>query len=175
MFFQGTRIQAVREMILADDAAARAAALAKLLPLQREDFVGIFRAMAGSPSRSHARPALARVPAPLGAEERTWPGSWASTSASSGPRSAAARGNPMLGFRGCRLGILPRDHRDAGAGDLRAACRVAREGGAVRPEVMIPLVSTPESCGSSGRSWTRRRPEVFAASGDGGARTWSGP
>ena len=122
MFFQGNRIQAMREMILADDAAARAAALAKLLPLQREDFVGIFRAMDGRPVTIRTLdPPVARVPAPRGGRG-SQPGLGAGDRRRHRPDqgAAAAGGEPDA-----RLPRLPprhglsRDHRHAGAGDLR--------------------------------------------------------
>src|SRR5215831_10550646 len=107
MFFESDRIQAVREMILADDEKARRAAIAKLLPMQRADFVELFEIMAGRPVTirlldpplheflPHGEAEIAEVAAAMGAD----------------PKKLAARAselsefNPMLGFRGCRIAI----------------------------------------------------------------------
>ena len=146
MFFQGTRIQVVREMILADDDAARAVALAKLLPLQREDFVGIFRAMDGRPVAIRTLdPPLHEFLPHAAAEEANL--AWELGIDVVTVRSKIQHlreANPMLGFRGCRLGIAYPDITAMQARAIfTAACQVVREGGAVTPEVMIPLVCAP--------------------------------
>jgi pyruvate,orthophosphate dikinase len=146
MFFKGDRIQTVREMILADTEEERDQAIDKLLPLQREDFLGIFRAMRGLPVTirtldpplheflPHTAPEEANLAWQMGLDVeviRT--------------RIAQLReSNPMLGFRGCRLGIAyPHITEMQAKAIFSAACQVVREGGSVQPEVMIPLVSSP--------------------------------
>ncbi len=147
MFFQGERIQIVREMILADNEEDRDAAIEKLLPLQTEDFVGIFRAMQGKPVTirtldpplheflPHTAPEEANLAWQLNMDVNLLRG-----------RVAALReANPMLGFRGCRLGIAyPHITEMQAKAIFTAACRVVREGGKAFPEVMIPLVSSPK-------------------------------
>ncbi len=143
MFFEGERIMSVREMILADDAAAREAALAKLLPMQRDDFAGIFRVMGERPVtvRTLDPPLHEFLPH---AESDT-----ADTAAALGVSEAVVRAkvedlhesNPMLGHRGCRLGIAyPEITAMQVRAILEAACLVQKEGQAVHPEIMIPLV-----------------------------------
>ncbi|MBA2520588.1 MAG: pyruvate, phosphate dikinase [Chloroflexia bacterium] len=168
MFFQGSRIQAMREMILADTTQARADALSKLLPLQREDFVGIFRAMAGRPVTirtldpplheflPHAAPEEANLAWELGIGVdvvRT--------------RVQQLREvNPMLGFRGCRLGVAYPEITEMQARAIfAAACQVVREGGAVSPEVMIPLVSAPRELELQRAVVVRAAEAVFAEEG----------
>ena len=131
MFFEADRIGAVREMILADDEGQRRAALAKILPMQREDFVELFEIMDGLPVTirlldpplheflPHTEEEIAaRSPRAMGAD----------------PKKLHDRArelhefNPMLGLRGCRLGDrLSGDRRDAGAGHLRGGRRRRQE------------------------------------------------
>ncbi len=146
MFFQGNRIQAVREMILADDGAARVAALAKLLPLQRDDFLGIFRALDGLPVTIRTLdPPLHEFLPHAAAEEANL--AWELGLDVGVVRTKVQQlreANPMLGFRGCRLGVAyPEITAMQARAIFAAACQVAREGGAVAPEVMIPLVCAP--------------------------------
>ncbi len=143
MFFEGNRIDAVREMILADTPEARQAALAKILPYQREDFVGIFRALKGHPATirlldpplhefvPHDAAAQADLAAKLGI-----------TAERVARRVASLHEfNPMLGHRGCRLGIAyPEITATQARAIFEAAAQVQREGIKVKPEVMIPLV-----------------------------------
>ncbi len=146
MFFQGNRIQVVREMILADDAATRDAAIAKLLPLQREDFVGIFRAMDGLPVTIRTLdPPLHEFLPHSGAEEANLAWEMGIPVADVRAKVEQLREvNPMLGFRGCRLGIAyPEITAMQARAIFSAACQVVEEGGTVLPEVMIPLVSAP--------------------------------
>ncbi len=144
MFFEGERIQVVREMILADTPEDRAAPLAVLLPLQRDDFVGIFRAMDGFPVTirtldpplheflPHSEEEVAELARAMGSE----------VGAVQAKVRQLREANPMLGFRGCRLGIAyPEITAMQARAIFSAACQVAREGVTVLPEVMIPLVS----------------------------------
>ena len=146
MFFDEDRIQAVREMILADDEKSRRAALAKLLPMQRADFVELFEIMGGRPVTirlldpplheflPHGEEEIAEVAAAMGAD----------------PRKLADRArelaefNPMLGFRGCRIAIAYPEVAEMQARAIfEAAVEAAkRTGKPVVPEVMVPLIAT---------------------------------
>ena len=146
MFFDEGRIQAVREMILADDEGARRTALAKLLPMQRADFVELFEIMAGRPVTirlldpplheflPHGEEEIAEVAAAMGAD----------------PQKLAHRAkelaefNPMLGFRGCRIAIAYPEVAEMQARAIfEAAVDAARRTGQpVVPEVMVPLIAT---------------------------------
>jgi pyruvate,orthophosphate dikinase len=150
MFFDEERIQAMREMILADDTRGRAAALAKLLPFQREDFIGIFREMRGLPVT------IRLLDPPLHEFLPTEPKQLEQLSKSLGvPVQKLAQRtkdlhefNPMLGHRGCRLAItFPEIYAMQVRAILEAATQVAQDwgGGAeVFPEIMIPLAITRE-------------------------------
>ena len=146
MFFDEERIQAVREMILADDEKARRTAVAKLLPMQRADFVELFEIMQGKPVTirlldpplheflPHGEKEIAEVAAAMGAD----------------PQRLADRArelhefNPMLGFRGCRLAIAYPEIAEMQARAIfEAAVTAARTTGKpVVPEVMVPLIAT---------------------------------
>ena len=146
MFFDEDRIQAVREMILADDEKSRRSALAKLLPMQRADFVELFEIMEGRPVTirlldpplheflPHGEEEIAEVAAAMGAD----------------PRKLADRArelaefNPMLGFRGCRIAIAYPEVAEMQARAIfEAAVEAAkRTGKPVVPEVMVPLIAT---------------------------------
>jgi pyruvate, orthophosphate dikinase len=146
MFFDEDRIRAVREMILADDEKQRRAALAKLLPMQRNDFAELFEIMGELPVTirlldpplheflPHTDEEIAEVAAAMGAD----------------PRKLADRAselhefNPMLGFRGCRLAIAYPEIAEMQARAIfEAAVAVGkRTGKPVVPEVMVPLIAT---------------------------------
>jgi pyruvate,orthophosphate dikinase len=146
MFFDEDRIQAVREMILADDERARRAALAKLLPMQRGDFVELFEIMGGLPVTirlldpplheflPHGEEDIAEVAAAMGAD----------------PKKLADRArelsefNPMLGFRGCRIAIAYPEIAEMQARAIFEAAAEAgkRTGKPVTPEVMVPLIAS---------------------------------
>src|SRR5216684_3522196 len=146
MFFEENRIVAVREMILADDEAGRRAALAKLLPMQRGDFVELFEIMGGLPVTirlldpplhellPHTEEELAAVATAMGAD----------------PKKLADRArqlhevNPMLGFRGCRIAIaFPEIAEMQARAIFEAAVEAGRNTGAkVVPEVMVPLIAS---------------------------------
>jgi pyruvate,orthophosphate dikinase len=146
MFFEEHRIRAVREMILADDESMRRAALAKLLPMQRQDFVELFEIMQGLPVTirlldpplheflPHTEEEIAEVAQAMKAD----------------PRKLADRArqlhefNPMLGFRGCRLAIAYPEIAEMQARAIfeAAAEAAARTGKPVVPEVMVPLIAT---------------------------------
>ncbi len=143
MFFEGNRIDAMREMILADSLAARETALAKLLPYQREDFLGIFKALDGYPATirfldpplheflPHDQAAQADLAEKLGVKaERI-----------STRVHELHEFNPMLGFRGCRLGIkYPEITRMQARAVFEAAAQCVKAKIKCKPEIMIPLV-----------------------------------
>jgi pyruvate, orthophosphate dikinase len=146
MFFDEDRIRAVREMILAEDEAARRAALAKLLPMQRGDFLALFKIMGGLPVTirlldpplheflPHSEEEIAEVAEAMGAD----------------PQRLADRArelhefNPMLGFRGCRLAIAYPEIAEMQARAIfEAAAEAARQTGkTVAPEIMVPLIAS---------------------------------
>jgi pyruvate,orthophosphate dikinase len=145
MFFEAARISAVRQMILADDESARGAALAKLLPEQRSDFQAIFEIMAGLPVT------IRLLDPPLHEFLPTAEGDFVALAEVMGigvetlqRRTAELHEfNPMLGHRGCRLGItFPDIYAMQARAIFEAACAVARAGDAPVPELMIPLAVT---------------------------------
>src|SRR3712207_3329015 len=155
-------------MILADDDAARAAALAKLLPLQREDFVGIFRAMDGLPVTIRTLdPPLHEFLPHAAAEEANLAWEMGIDVGVVRARVQQLReANPMLGFRGCRLGIAyPEITAMQARAIFAAACQVVREGGTVLPEVMIPLVGAPRELELQRAVVDRTAQAVFAEEG----------
>ena len=149
--FMGDRVPAVQAMILAEDETARDAALAKLLPLQREDFVGIFKAMKGNPVTVRLiDPPLHEFLPSL--EELLVETTEMRVKGETGPAYDAKMKlmgkvqdlhefNPMLGLRGCRLSIyFPGIVKMQVAAIIGAACEVKKAGLDVHPEIMIPLV-----------------------------------
>jgi pyruvate,orthophosphate dikinase len=146
MFFEEGRIRAVREMILADDEKSRRSALAKLLPMQRNDFIELFEVMGSLPVTirlldpplheflPHTQAEFAEVAAAMDAD----------------PKKLADRArelgefNPMLGFRGCRLAIAYPEIAEMQARAIFEAAVEAgrRTGTRVKPEVMVPLIAT---------------------------------
>ena len=145
MFFEGDRITAMREMIVAREEGGRRRALAKLLPMQRLDFEGIFEAMDGLPVTIRLLDPPLHEFLPHGGEETKLLARTLDI-----PRADLNRiieslreTNPMLGHRGCRLGITyPEITEMQARAILEAAVRAMRRGMNVRPEIMIPLVST---------------------------------
>jgi pyruvate,orthophosphate dikinase len=143
MFFEGDRIDAMREMILADTVEARKTALAKLLPYQRDDFAGIFRALNGYPAT------IRFLDPPLHEFLPQMPEQQADLAKKLGVSVETIQSrvhqlhefNPMLGFRGCRLGVgYPEISAMQARAIFEAAALVQKEGIKVRPEIMIPLV-----------------------------------
>jgi pyruvate,orthophosphate dikinase len=145
MFFEGDRITAMREMIVAREEGGRRRALNKLLPMQRTDFEGIFEAMDGLPVTIRLLDPPLHEFLPHGGEESKLLARTLDI-----PRADLNRiieslreTNPMLGHRGCRLGIsYPEITEMQARAILEAAVRAMRRGIRVRPEIMIPLVST---------------------------------
>ncbi|HEU4556806.1 MAG TPA: pyruvate, phosphate dikinase [Longimicrobium sp.] len=147
MFFEGDRIDAVREMILAGNPTGRAIAEAKLLPMQRADFEGIFRVMDGLPVTIRLLdPPLHEFLPHADAEIKHLARKTGVPAAVLRARvDAHHEANPMLGHRGCRLGITYPDITWMQAQAIfEAAVNVAREGVTVCPEIMVPLVATAE-------------------------------
>jgi pyruvate,orthophosphate dikinase len=146
MFFDAGRISAVREMILAEDEAGRRRALEKLLPEQRADFTEIFRTMAGLPCTIRLLDPPLHEFMPQGEAEFAELSETIGVAAETLKRRAGElhEFNPMLGHRGCRLGItFPEIYEMQARAIFEAACAVTAEGGEpVVPEVMIPLVAT---------------------------------
>ncbi len=145
MFFDSDRIIAVREMILAEDEAGRAAALEKLLPMQRSDFEEIFRVMRGLPVtvRLLDPPLHEFLPHSPAEIEQVARASGMDAEKLKARATKLQEFNPMLGHRGCRLGIsYPEIYEMQARAIFEAACTVAAENGeTVTPEIMIPLVS----------------------------------
>ena len=146
MFFEGQKIDAMREMILADTVAERERALAKLLPLQRADFVEIFRAMGPFPVTIRTLDPPLHEFLPHEEHEISFLAREMNVSFDrlKAKVESLKEQNPMLGHRGCRLGItFPEITRTQARAIFEAACQVAEETGKKpRPEVMIPLVAT---------------------------------
>jgi pyruvate,orthophosphate dikinase len=144
MFFEGDRIDAMREMILADTLTARKAALAKLLPYQREDFAGIFRALKGHPATIRFLDPPLHEFLPNTPEQQQDLARKLSVPVEKihSRVEQLHEFNPMLGFRGCRLGIgYPEISAMQARAVFEAAALVQKEGIKVRPEIMIPLVA----------------------------------
>jgi pyruvate,orthophosphate dikinase len=145
MFFEGDRITAMREMIVARDEGGRRRALAKLLPMQRGDFEGIFEAMAGCPVTIRLLDPPLHEFLPHGGEESKLLARQLGLTRMALQRivESLRETNPMLGHRGCRLGIsYPEITEMQARAIFEAAVRVMRRGIEVRPEIMVPLVAT---------------------------------
>jgi pyruvate, orthophosphate dikinase len=145
MFFDGDRITAMREMIVAQDAPGRERALAKVLPMQRADFEAIFRAMEGFPVtiRLLDPPLHEFLPKERAEIEALARELRMSVDALQAVIDRLHEVNPMLGLRGCRLGIIyPEITRMQVRAIFEAACTVAARKGRVMPEVMVPLTAT---------------------------------
>ncbi|MCX7383575.1 MAG: pyruvate, phosphate dikinase [Alphaproteobacteria bacterium] len=169
MFFDPERIGAVRQMIMSSDERGRRTALARLLPFQRKDFSDLFRIMAGLPITirlldpplheflPHADAELAAVAAALGSDIESM------------RRRAAelAEANPMLGHRGCRLGVTyPEIYEMQARAIFEGAIAIAREtGNAPVPEIMIPLVGVKKELEITRAQVEKIAAEVFAEQG----------
>ncbi len=165
MFFDGDRIRAVREMILADTVEQRKRALAKLLPMQKEDFLGIFSVMNGLPVT------IRLLDPPLHEFLPTTDEEIAQLTQQTGRSVEAIRTrikalhefNPMLGHRGCRLAVtFPEIYEMQIQAIFEAACALKRRGVRVLPEVMIPLVADRRELQFIKELLTRTASEVMA-------------
>lgn len=144
MFFGGERIDAVREMIVADDSEGRRKALAKLLPMQKEDFIGIFKAMEDRPVtiRTLDPPLHEFLPHTDEDLEKLARKLEIPIEKLKARVDALHEFNPMLGHRGCRLGVAyPEITEMQAQAILEAACEVKKDGIDVKPEIMIPLIA----------------------------------
>ncbi len=168
MFFEGNRIDAVREMIIADTVEDRRAALAKIEPLQQGDFEGLFRAMAGLPVTirtldpplheflPHNDSEIEDLAKKLGVDFKKV----------KSKIENLHEANPMLGFRGCRLGIIYPEITEMQARAIfKAAVAVKKEGVEVHPEVMIPLVGNISELKPQEELVRKVAGEVFAEAG----------
>ncbi|MGE0259396.1 MAG: pyruvate, phosphate dikinase, partial [Alphaproteobacteria bacterium] len=146
MFFEADRIGAIREMIMADVEAGRRAALAKLLPMQRADFAELFRIMRGFPVTIRLLDPPLHEFLPKTDDEYGEMARLSGTSVAEVRQRAAAlhETNPMLGHRGCRLGITyPEIYEMQAVAIFEAAASVMKESGEpVEPEIMMPLIAT---------------------------------
>ena len=142
MFFEGEKIKAMREMILAEDAEGRKKALAKILPYQKDDFKGIFKAMAGCPVtvRLLDPPLHEFVPHDLKGQEEMAQAMGVSVKEIQKRVESLCEHNPMLGHRGCRLGnTYPEITEMQTRAILSAALELKKEGVETHPEIMVPL------------------------------------
>ena len=168
MFFEGDRITAMREMIVAPDEPGRRTALAKLLPMQRADFEGLFEAMSGYPVTIRLLDPPLHEFLPHGKAEVAGLARAMNLPAARLERLVASlvEANPMLGHRGCRLGITYPEITEMQARAIfEAACRVVSRGQKVTVEVMIPLVAMVEELRRQTDIVRRVAREVFQAEG----------
>ena len=169
MFFEGERINAVREMILADDEAGRRKALAKLLPMQRDDFEGMFREMNGLPVtiRLLDPPLHEFVPHDeagqrvMAAQMKVSPGKIRMRV------DELHEFNPMLGHRGCRLGITyPEITEMQSRAIFEAGLNMQAQGCVVKAEIMVPLVGTVREFNAQAAVIRATAAQVFAERGE---------
>jgi pyruvate,orthophosphate dikinase len=169
MFFEGIKIQAMREMILADDEAGRRVALAKLLPIQREDFEGIFEAMQGYPVTVRLLDPPLHEFVPHEPENQKTMADEMGISLEQVKRKVESlhEFNPMLGHRGCRLGnTYPEISEMQSRAIIEAAMNLKKRGIATQPEIMIPLAGTKKELEMQVNIVRRVAEEVFAERGD---------
>ena len=168
MFFDDQKIIAMREMILAKDAAGREKALAKLLPYQKADFKGILEAMDGLPVniRLLDPPLHEFVPHDLKGQEQMAKEMGVSVQEIQNRVAQLAENNPMLGHRGCRLGItFPEITAMQTRAILSAACELKKEGKNPMPEIMVPLIGILYELKQQKEIIQRVAKEVFAEYG----------
>lgn len=169
MFFDASRILAVREMILAESEDARRKALAKLLPEQRQDFIEIFRIMRGLPVTIRLLDPPLHEFLPQEEEDFAELAEAIGTTANKIRRRASElhEFNPMLGHRGCRLGITyPEIYEMQARAIFEAAVAVAEEtGDTIVPEIMIPLVATRKELAMMKAAVVAQAEAVFEAKG----------
>ncbi|MBR1809729.1 MAG: pyruvate, phosphate dikinase [Paludibacteraceae bacterium] len=168
MFFEDKKILAMREMILAKDAAGREKALAKLLPYQKADFKGILEAMDGCPVniRLLDPPLHEFVPHDLKGQQQMAQEMGVSVEEIQNRVASLAENNPMLGHRGCRLGItFPEITAMQTRAILSAACELKKEGKNPMPEIMVPLIGILYELKQQKEIIQRVAKEVFAEYG----------
>ena len=170
MFFEGERINAVREMILADDEAGRRKALAKLLPMQRGDFEGLFREMDGLPVtiRLLDPPLHEFVPHDEAGQKVMAQQMGVSLAKIRMRVDDLAEFNPMLGHRGCRLGITyPEITEMQARAVFEAGLNMKAKGIDVKCEIMVPLVGTVREFNAQAQVIRGVAAQVFAERGEG--------
>ena len=168
MFFDPARISAVRQMIMANDEAGRRLALAKLLPFQRADFIALFKIMEGLPVTirlldpplheflPHGEAELAEVAQALGMDAATI----------KARAEELSETNPMLGHRGCRLGVsYPEIYEMQARAIFEAAIEISKTAQAPVPEIMIPLVGVKRELDITRAQIEKVAKEVFAETG----------
>ena len=168
MFFEDKKIVAMREMILADSVAGREKALAKLLPYQKADFKGILEAMDGLPVniRLLDPPLHEFVPHDLAGQQQMAEEMGVSLETIQRRVASLAENNPMLGHRGCRLGItFPEITAMQTRAILSAACELKKEGKNPMPEIMVPLIGILHELKQQKEIIQKTAKEVFAEYG----------
>jgi pyruvate,orthophosphate dikinase len=169
MFFEGERILPMREMILADDEAGRRRALAKLLPIQRGDFEGLFREMSGLPVtiRLLDPPLHEFVPHDEAGQKQMAQQMKVPLARIRLRVDELHEFNPMLGHRGCRLGITyPEITEMQARAILEAALDARAKGAEVKAEIMVPLVGTVREFNAQAAVIRRTAEQVFAERGE---------
>ncbi len=168
MFFEDQKIVAMREMILADNVEGREKALAKLLPYQKADFKGILDAMDGCPVniRLLDPPLHEFVPHDLKGQQTMADEMGVSVEEIQKRVASLAENNPMLGHRGCRLGItFPEITAMQTRAILGAACELKKEGKDPKPEIMVPLIGILYELKQQKEIIMKTAAEVFAEEG----------
>ncbi len=168
MFFDDQKIVAMREMILADTVEGREKALAKLLPYQKADFYGILKAMDGLPVniRLLDPPLHEFVPHDIAGQEKMATEMGVSVEEIQKRVNSLAENNPMLGHRGCRLGItFPEITAMQTRAILSAACQLKKEGYDPHPEIMVPLIGILYELKQQKEIIKKVAEEVFAEEG----------
>ena len=168
MFFEDKKIVAMREMILADTVEGREKALAKLLPYQKADFKGILEAMDGFPVniRLLDPPLHEFVPHDLDGQKAMAEEMGVSVQEIQKRVNSLAENNPMLGHRGCRLGItFPEITAMQTRAILSAACELKKEGKNPMPEIMVPLIGIVNEFKQQKEIIKKTAEEVFSEQG----------
>ncbi|MBR3916553.1 MAG: pyruvate, phosphate dikinase, partial [Bacteroidaceae bacterium] len=169
MFFEGEKIKAMREMILAETTKEREVALAKLLPFQKADFVGIFKAMEGLhvTVRLLDPPLHEFVPHDAKGQQMLAEAMGKTVEAVQRRVKSLEEFNPMLGHRGCRLGnTYPEITRMQTTAILGAALELKKEGKVIYPEIMVPLVGIINEFEEQKNAILEAANALFAAEGD---------
>ncbi len=169
MFFEGERLIRMREMILADDEAGRRKALDKLLPIQRQDFKDVFKAMAGKPVtiRLLDPPLHEFVPHEEANQKEMAEEMGISVDVVKQKVEDLHEFNPMLGHRGCRLGnTYPEITEMQARAILESAMELKKEGVETFPEIMIPLIGTVKELKMQEEIVRKVAEEVFTETGD---------
>ena len=165
MFFDADRILAVREMIFATNITQREKALVKLLPYQKEDFLGIFKKLEGKPANIRLLDPPLHEFLPHTADEKTELAKYLDVELKTVEEIGESlhEFNPMLGHRGCRLGITyPEVYKMQVRAIIEAAILASKQGVSVKPEIMIPLVSEEGELSSLKKILTEEIESIFS-------------